>query len=823
MYRIDEHSIRNECNYYIFYDPKNKDAVHFEYLKDLIPPDRLFSTCIPYGGHCISIYLNEINLLKRVTLESFNNIWFKARELLKYRRKSSIYLSNIYKELVYRKKSRLAFKLLNILNKELPENNNLMNRDLENMEILQRKRLKVIIPFYKNSHLVDSLFESLVSCASEFNSLGAELILINDSPDDPQLSAELEKWLKSNTRLNLRLITNSKNLGFLKSINQGLKIVIEAKDDVLLLNSDTYIFPEALRELSEVAYSDPMIGFVSPRSNNATLCTLPSNGGLKDSPIEYYKDFLLLKNYFHRTSYVPTVVGFCMFIKSEILLNFGVLDPIYGYGYSEENDLIMRANKCGYKAALANHAFVWHKGSASFGLDEGSVIKAENEVLLNKRYPEYEPLIFRYFDSPEFRAEKLVAGLMPDRQGKFIIGFDCRNIGTYFNGTALAARELIFSAAKYWPNNIRIKVMMSLEAWNFHKFSENTRIEWLNPLDASAPMGAVVRIGQPFLTGDIDRLLSLAPVVSCFMLDTISDDCGELSLKFDVNLWRFVMKSFDIIFTNSNFTAQQFRRRYEIGLDTLIYPTLHSTNPSDYVSENSSSDQRTYTHDILVIGNKFLHKGVESCVNLLINTFGDLQIVVMAHSEKKIKNVNYLSVGNLSTSEINSLYINSKIAIFPTYYEGFGFPLMNCLASRTPIFLRPLPPFIEIVSKIVKGKDNIYWYTDNQDLSNQLSKGIPIWRGDTAEGEVLGWKRSAEEVLEQLLIATQNVKINKLASRMRWFELSFRPILPRHNLNVTNVAIQFLIPILSKIFNRLFQYSIFLKIGKTIRKLFSYF
>ena len=372
------------------------------------------------------------------------------------------------------------------------------------MEILQRKRLKVIIPFYKNSHLVDSLFESLVSCASEFNSLGAELILINDSPDDPQLSAELEKWLKSNTRLNLRLITNSKNLGFLKSINQGLKIVIEAKDDVLLLNSDTYIFPEALRELSEVAYSDPMIGFVSPRSNNATLCTLPSNGGLKDSPIEYYKDFLLLKNYFHRTSYVPTVVGFCMFIKSEILLNFGVLDPIYGYGYSEENDLIMRANKCGYKAALANHAFVWHKGSASFGLDEGSVIKAENEVLLNKRYPEYEPLIFRYFDSPEFRAEKLVAGLMPDRQGKFIIGFDCRNIGTYFNGTALAARELIFSAAKYWPNNIRIKVMMSLEAWNFHKFSENTRIEWLNPLDASAPMGAVVRIGQPFLTGDID-------------------------------------------------------------------------------------------------------------------------------------------------------------------------------------------------------------------------------------------------------------------------------------------------------------------------------
>jgi GT2 family glycosyltransferase len=817
-YRIDSESIRQECKYHFLYDSKSTDSLHFELIKNFIPSAKLGYTCIPYVGHEIVHYLHETNQLNQLALDFFNDVDIKAFTLLRHRRNSSIYLSNIYKELISRKKEKLALKLLNFSKKNHPTESKVRNLIPITDNSLEERRLKIVIPFYKNSHLVSTLFKSLLGCIAEIKFFNSELILINDSPLDNELSKELEKCKKNNLGINVRIINNSENLGYLESVNQGLKIALESNDDVLLVNSDAYIFPGAIKELYEVAYSDPMIGFVSPRSNNATLCTLPIFRGLMDSPIAYYKDFLLLKKYFPRISYVPTGVGFCLLIKADVLRNFGLFDLAYSPGYNEENDLVMRANRYGYRAALANHAFVWHKGSESFGIDRARSLSLKNDALLIKRYPEYQPLVERYFDSPEFRAEKIIGGLLPNTFGKFTIYFDCTNLGAYFNGTSVAAKELIFAAADEWPSNIRIKVMTSLDSWNFHKFSENIRLEWLNPSLVQEPMGAVVRIGQPFFSADIARLISSAPVVACFMLDAIADDCGELSLKFDINLWRFVMNSFDIVFTNSRFTAQQLRNRYLIGPDTTLFPSLHSTTPSEYSESNNPVLSEAYVYDILLIGNNFTHKGVLPCLNLLANSFTDLKIAVMASSKVKMGNVSYLPVGNLSNHEISLLYRESKIAIFPSHYEGFGLPLMSCIAAQKPIFVRLLPPFIEIASNITKGIENIYWFSDDRDLVIQLSKGLPIWKGGVSDGEKSGWKRSANEVLEQLLISAHDVNLNKVANRMRLFELSFKTLLPTHNLKETNVAIQVLIPIISIVLNKLFKYQFVRNSSKKIYK-----
>ena len=192
-------------------------------------------------------------------------------------------------------------------------------------------------------------------------SLNVEIVFFNDSPEDLQLSRELEKCLRNKViGVNLTVITNCENLGFIQSVNQGLEDAIKAGDDVLLLNSDAYIFPGTLTELVEIARLDPMIGFISPRSNNAIICSSPTNKVVKSNSDNYFKEFQVVKKHLQRYSYVPTVVGFCVYIKLEILRNFGVLDPVYGLGYHEENDLIMRANLCGYRAVLANYAYAWH-------------------------------------------------------------------------------------------------------------------------------------------------------------------------------------------------------------------------------------------------------------------------------------------------------------------------------------------------------------------------------------------------------------------------------------------------------------------------------
>ena len=133
------------------------------------------------------------------------------------------------------------------------------------------------------------------------------------------------------------------------------------------------MFPGAIAEMQRVAGLDPMIGFVSPRSNNATICSFPPAAGIPNLPPEQsHAVFLQLSGYLPEFHYVPVAVGFCLFIKFLILDEFGLLDEIYGRGYNEENDLIMRANRCGYRAALANHAFVYHFGEASFSHERQS-------------------------------------------------------------------------------------------------------------------------------------------------------------------------------------------------------------------------------------------------------------------------------------------------------------------------------------------------------------------------------------------------------------------------------------------------------------------
>ena len=63
---------------------------------------------------------------------------------------------------------------------------------------------------------------------------------------------------------------------------------------------------------------------------------------------------------------MPPGHGFCLYLRNALDL-VGLLDPVFGPGYNEENDWVMRAQAMGFVAKRANHAFVYHLGSQSFG------------------------------------------------------------------------------------------------------------------------------------------------------------------------------------------------------------------------------------------------------------------------------------------------------------------------------------------------------------------------------------------------------------------------------------------------------------------------
>lgn len=594
----------------------------------------------------------------------------------------------------------------------------------------------IIVPFYKNANLVSTLFASLrqAPVRGELSRLHSSLIVINDSPDDAELNECLRREAAAiGEVLPCELLENEQNAGFVRSVNRALELTVDREHDAIILNSDTFVYPGALLEICEVAHLDPMIGFVSPRSNNATICSLPHQEQYRKlPPEESHAVFSELSKYLPRFHFVPVAVGFCLFIRWEVLMEFGLLDESYGAGYNEENDLMMRANRCGYRAALANRAWVYHIGEASFSISEvpKQLQEEKNAALLDERYPECRPSVQRYFNGAHLEAELLLTGLLPSREGKLDLVFDFSSFGLHHNGTFVASKRVLERASKLWPQ-FNLYVMASKAAFQFHQLDQIERVQFV-PVHVRRKFAVALRFSQPFSFEQMYRLSRMAPVNVYGMFDPIAFDCLYLNNKNPDDLetlWAGVFAHADGVIYISDFVAELFRRRFprRPGLHELVaYPSLDF---GDY--RNGSEPAAAPGQHILVIGNRFEHKRVAITTGALSKAFPQDKIVALGFQHEGGQNVVSLDSGTLDEAEMHELLSSAKFVVFPSMYEGFGFPVLESLARGKPVLARSIPVFRAIREK-VRAEENLILYSSTSELIERLKQGFPEWQKSSA-------------------------------------------------------------------------------------------
>lgn len=444
-----------------------------------------------------------------------------------------------------------------------------------------RAGLGIVIAFHRNEELVAPLVDSLLACADELRGLGTGMILINDSPDHEPLKAAIESARQRLGRAEIPVwvVTNAANLGFVRSANIGLARAQEAGHDALLLNSDTQVFPGAIAEMVRVASLDPMIGFVSPRSNNATIASLPSQEEYRhQSPARSYEVFRRLSPHLPEYHYAPTCIGFCLLVRHAILAGFGLFDESYGAGYSEENDLVMRANRHGYRAVLANRAFVYHRGNASFGPDARRELEDRNSRLLAERYPEYPRAVRAYLAGPVHRAELMLAGLLPDASGRFDVLFDLSDTCGE-DGAFETAKALLREFAVRHADDFNLFVMAPAGQAVARGLDTFTAVEVV-PVDTDRRFAVGLRFGQPLTREGFLRLNRLAVRTAWFMLDTIAWDCLRLNQSDMDWSWRQVFEHGDCIIYDSEFTRRQFASRFPAATKARDWKASPNDNPN---------------------------------------------------------------------------------------------------------------------------------------------------------------------------------------------------------------------------------------------------
>jgi GT2 family glycosyltransferase len=647
--------------------------------------------------------------------------------------------------------------------------------------LADHRGVDLIIPFYRNAGLVTPLFRSLLENRDELRELSCTVVAINDSPDDTELEPTLGTAVVALSQaVPARLIRNERNIGFVRSVNMAARQSIAARHDVLLLNSDTVVFPGALREMRKVAACDPFIGFVSPRSNNATVCSFPPQQEFRDiEPEESYAIFRQLCGYLPQYHLVPTAVGFCLLIKLEVLEEFGIFDESYGQGYNEENELIMRANRCGYRAALANHAFVYHVGESSFSISASPkhIQEEKNAALLKRRYPEYAPSINKYFDGVHCQAERLVAGMLPDPGGRLDLVFDFSSVGLYHNGTFEACKEILFRATKTW-RQFNLYVMASDEAIRFHRLDELERVFFVSPA-TQRKFAMAFRFGQPFDYEQLFRMSRIAPLNVYGMLDPIAYDCLYLDNVNLDTIWDAVFAHSDGIIYISDFVEEQFRRRFRRreGLQELVaYLSLDYRDYTD--GEPASAVDGSY---ILVIGNAFAHKRVPTTVDALSQAFPREKIVVLGLPEDHRQNVISYPSGHLSEKQMDQIMRGARFVVFPSVYEGFGIPVVKSLAYGKPILARSIPTTCAIKKKL-NDDENLILYSSTEELVQRLRQGFPEWKNGTGgHGDPCsGWDAITDQIGQFLVKVSRSLSLNDvLVPRLQHMRL-LEEKKPRH-------------------------------------------
>lgn len=352
----------------------------------------------------------------------------------------------------------------------------------------------VILPVYENREgtiaCLESLFDSRNSCKTPF-----EILVIYDGGTDKLL---YEKLLKLHQEGKINLLTLDINRGFISAVNEGF---ISAKHgDFVILTSDTLVCDDWLDRLRDAAYSNSKIGIVCPITNRGEFFSYPKKSDDEFNPLLLSKIDQVCKNTFGNKDLtdIPIAIGFCAYIKRELLKKIGGLDgKILFRGYGEDVEFSFRAKKAGYKIALSPNVFVYHKGNQSFTEIQKILLAHQNNSAIEELYPKYRENYLKYLSTDPIKKirERISLNLISPLNHLFVLNHSDR-LDPFF--------ELLNEFAKEKSLNLGfIIISEDGNATATFRYDNNLQIE---PIDFELPK-QIKTLNQIIEKADVDSLI----------------------------------------------------------------------------------------------------------------------------------------------------------------------------------------------------------------------------------------------------------------------------------------------------------------------------
>lgn len=299
----------------------------------------------------------------------------------------------------------------------------------EGMERIEQYTVpvSVVIPNYNGLHFLKPCIESILSSSV----LPREIIIVDNASTDGSreyLAGEgFKDYSNCENSCYIKTVLHSDNHGFTGAVNHGIKV--STQDYVFLLNNDTTIDADCIKNLYEAISSDKHIFSAGALMLSMDKPDIIDNAGDSYNLLGYARATKSGKsgiNYpVDKYKNVFTSCAGAAMYSREILDKIGLFDDRH-FAYFEDVDLGYRARIFGFKSINVGSSIVYHKGSAVSGSKHNAFkvnLSSQNAVLVvMKNQPLFQLLINLPF---------LLLGFLV-KQGFFILkGLG----GVYFKGT----------------------------------------------------------------------------------------------------------------------------------------------------------------------------------------------------------------------------------------------------------------------------------------------------------------------------------------------------------------------------------------------------
>jgi glycosyltransferase involved in cell wall biosynthesis len=468
----------------------------------------------------------------------------------------------------------------------------------------------------------------------------------------------------------------------IKSANDVMRWAGANNAHLIVLLGLTYLPNEALGLLVEAFQIDPHFGVCIPRQlNRATgeVRKLLDSGG--DPDLEFLPRRVLTE--IPDIYIVPELLKPCMVIRNSLVANLSQLDESFATFAGALQLYLSRIRRAGFRTVVLNRAVI------DFGeiFINKTLVPKGDVRRLHSIQPDAGIAKGEIADAPIHVYESLLGHLFTQesRLRKTLL-LDIRGVRDFVNGTAEAVLALC-DGLRSIKTDWHISLLVDAAAAEYHRL-ESRYAGWdITTSHIGRYFTVAVRASQPWHISTMIELHNLALFNFFTMLDTISWDILFEAPHGLGATWDFMSQHADGLLYNSHYTRDHVIRRFPSTADLPAHVFQHSFHPADYAQPFATNAEGTRDY-IFLIGNGYDHKHLIPTLDLLTSAFPFQTFKVLGLKNYPRPTVVTLESGKISQEEINALFGEARAIVFPSFYEGFGLPVLKGLSYGRPVITR---------------------------------------------------------------------------------------------------------------------------------------